>query len=249
MRIMLVSIFVFCVATASVAQQPDPQAVIDQAIEVSGGARFAGSVIEFDFRGRHFSVKHQGGAFSYTRTYADTSGRAIEDMLSNGGFYRKINGQRAELSERMQAGLPGSINSVVYFALLPYKLNDAATIKRYLGQKTIKGVSYHLVEVTFREEGGGQDWQDIFLYWIHTQHHTMDYLAYTYHVNGGGARFRAAHNIRTVEGIRFADFRNYKTAEGDSVSLEEHGRLFNEDALIKVSDVNLENVRVKLLAQ
>jgi hypothetical protein len=52
-----------------------------------------------------------------------------------------------------------------------------------------------------------------------------------------------------VEGIRFADFRNHKTAEGDRVSLEEHGRLFDEDALIKVSDVNLENARVKLLAQ
>ena len=94
-------------------------------------------MIEFDFPGQHFSVKHQGGAFSYTRTYADTSGRATEDVLSNDGFYRKINGKRTELSERMQAGLPGSINSVVYFALLPYKLNDAATIKRYLGQRTI----------------------------------------------------------------------------------------------------------------
>ena len=49
MRITLVSIFVFCVATASVAQQSDPQAIIDQAIEVSGGARFAGSVISFNY--------------------------------------------------------------------------------------------------------------------------------------------------------------------------------------------------------
>ena len=243
---LLMGIFCFGMITAFGAQPPAPQAIINQAIEVAGGARFEGSVIDFDFRGRHYAVDRLGGIFSYTRTYADTSGRSIRDVLSNDGFYREIDGERAELSERMQLGLPGSISSVTYFAFLPYKLNDAASVKRYLGQMTIKGEPYHQVEITFREEGGGPEYNDIFLYWIHTQKHTMDYMAYYYHVNGGGTRFREAHNIRTIEGLRFADFRNYKTAEGDSVALGEHGRLFDKDQLVKVSDVNLEHVEVKL---
>ena len=76
----------------------------------------------------------------------------------------------------------------------------------------------------------------------------MDYLAYLYHVNGGGARFREAHNIRTVEGIRFADYRNYK-ADSDDLPLEDYGRVFNEGGLVKVSDVNLENIKVRSIGE
>lgn len=249
MRKILSVVFVLFMITGSAAQSPDPQAIIDQAIETAGGARFDASVTDFDFRGRHYRVAREGGIFTYTRTYSDTSGNAIKDVLANDGFYREINGKRVELSDRMHAGLSGSVNSVVYFAFLPYKLNDPAAMKRYVGQRTIKGESYHLIEVKFQEAGGGQDWEDIFLYWIHTQKHTMDYLAYFYHVNGGGIRFREAHNIRTVEGIRFADYRNYKAAEADKeAALDDYGRLFNENTLIKVSDVNLEHVQVVLSA-
>ena len=74
---------------------------------------------------------------------------------------------------------------------------------------------------------------------------TMDYLAYLYHVNGGGTRFREAHNIRTIQGIRIADYRNYK-AESDALPLEEYASAFSRGELIKVSDVDLEGVQVEL---
>ncbi len=148
----------------------------------------------------------------------------------------------------MRLGLPGSVNSVVYFALLPYKLNDPAVNKRFLGESIIKGQPYQAVEVTFEQEGGGGDWNDVFVYWFHKEHRTMDYLAYLYHVNGGGTRFREAHNIRTIEGIRIADYRNYKS-ESTDLPLVEYAEAFSTDTLIKVSDVDVENVRVRLRNQ
>ena len=229
------------------APLPTPETVLEAAIQAHGGDGFDSSVIDFDFRGRHFTVVHNQGMYSYARSYTDSIGM-VRDVLYNDGFYREINGDLVVLSDRMRQFLPGSVNSVVYFALLPYKLNDPAVKKRYLGEETMNGQQYHKVEVTFRQESGGADWNDVFIYWIHKENNTMDYLAYLYHVNGGGTRFREAHNIRTVEGIRFADYRNYK-AESEDLPLEDYGRVFNEGGLVKVSDVDLENIRVKLLIE
>lgn len=227
------------------AQEPNPQRLIDACIEVHGGRRFTASVVDFDFRGRHFTVEHQSGFFSYTRTYTDSTGE-VREMLNNDGLSREVNGVRVDLPEKARKGVASVINSVVYFALLPHKLNDPAVRKRYLGESVMKGERYHRVEVTFVEEGGGEDFHDVFIYWIHQQRHTMDYLAYTYHVNGGGTRFREAVNVRTVAGLRLADYYNYKAAS-EETPLDAYEGLFQRGELAKVSDVNLENHQVRLI--
>ncbi|MBM3263934.1 MAG: hypothetical protein FJY97_10985 [candidate division Zixibacteria bacterium] len=226
------------------AQTPDPQEIVDACLRAHGGERFTTSVVDFDFRGRHFTVSHRGGLFAYTRTYTDSTGMVAE-TLHNDGCFRELNGTRIELADNTRRAVASVINSVVYFALLPHKLNDPAVRKRYLGESIIAVEPYRKVEVTFVEEGGGEDHRDVFIYWIHKQRNTMDYLAYTYHVNGGGTRFREAFNTRVVEGIRVADYHNYR-ASSEEIPLEAYEGLFQSGKLIKVSDVNMENVRVRL---
>ena len=222
----LLSMFLlFAFLTNLEFQSPDPQVIIDEVIAAHGAHLIAASEINFDFRGRHFSVTHDGGRFNYARTYTDSTGTVV-DVLRNEGFSRALNGSSVDLTERMLQFLPGSVNSVVYFALLPHKLNDPAVQKRYLGLTSIKGENYHGIEITFAQEGGGSDWSDVFIYWIHEERNTMDYLAYLYHVNGGGTRFREAHNIRTIQGIRMADYRNYK-ASSDALPLEEYAEAYS----------------------
>lgn len=75
-------------------------------------------------------------------------------------------------------------------------------IKEYVGEVTIKGEPYHKIMVTFQQVGGGKDHDNKFYYWFHKENHTLDYLAYSKF----GNRFRAAYNIRIVNGIRFADY-------------------------------------------
>jgi hypothetical protein len=157
-----------------------------------------------------------------------------------------VNGVPVALPESDALAAEGAVNSVVYFALLPYALADAAVQPRLVGADTLSGEPYDLVEVTFRPEGGGRDYQDRFVYWIHHERSTVDYLAYSYEVSGGGARFRAAYNPRTVGGVRFADYRNY-AAEPLEPPLEAMGRLFEADSLDLLSEIVLDDVRVESL--
>jgi hypothetical protein len=139
-----------------------------------------------------------------------------------------------------------SVNSVLYFALLPYGLNDAAVNKSYLGESTIKAAAYHKIKVTFKQEGGGEDFQDIFIYWVNQQTSTVDYLAYSYAEDDGvGSRFREAYNVRNVNGVRFADYVNYKY-EGSEFELADYDMAFEQEELKKLSVIELENVKVSL---
>jgi hypothetical protein len=134
----------------------------------------------------------------------------------------------------------------VYFALLPYFLGDKAAQKKYLGATTLNGEPYDKIEVSFQAEGGGKDFEDRYVYWFHRQRHTMDYLAYNYQVDGGGARFRIANNIRTVNGVRFADYLNYKPRT-DRSDIESFDQLLSQNELEEVSKVLTENVKVLVL--
>jgi hypothetical protein len=125
-------------------------------------------------------------------------------------------------------------------------LNDPAVRKRYLGEAIVKGQPYHKIEITFRKEGGGEDYRDIFIYWIHQKRNTMDYLSYQFFTDGGGMRFREVCNQRTINGIRFADYRNYKPQSG-RFELADYDRLFESGKLQEISQIILENISVKLL--
>ena len=193
----------FLLLVSACGSRVDPQAIIDRVIEKHGGAKYEDFQASFDFRGRHYVLKHQKGFFQYERHFKDESGE-IRDVLTNEGFKRYLNDKDITDTVKKTAAYARSVNSVAYFALLPYRLNDPAVNKSYLGTVVIKNQAYHKILVTFDQQGGGEDFTDEFVYWIHSDHYTMDYFAYLYYTDGGGKRFRAPINVRTVGGIRFS---------------------------------------------
>ena len=203
-------------------------------------------MVEFDFRDRHFTATRDGGRFRYERLSTDSTGADVRDVLTNDSLYREVDGERVALDEEERQGINSGVNSVVYFALLPYFLNDPAVEKRYLGEATVEGEPYEKVEVTFEEEGGGEDYQDRYVYWFHRDRHTMDYLAYSFEVNGGGTRFREAVNARTVGGVRFADYRN-GGADTLGTPIHRYDELLAADQIDPISEIVLENVEVRPL--
>ncbi len=221
----------------------DPQKIVDKAIEVHGGERFLNNTLEFDFRGRHYVSYRNGGTYQYERIWSDSTGN-YRDALNNDGFYREVNGQKVQVADTMAAKYSRSVNSVIYFALLPYGLNDAAVRKKWLGETIIRDQPYHKIEVTFAQEGGGEDHTDVFHYWIHKEKFTVDYLAYLYHTDGGGIRFREAFNPRIVNGILLQDYINYEPPT-KKASLGEMEELFRNGSLKELSRIELENVEVK----
>jgi hypothetical protein len=140
-----------------------------------------------------------------------------------------------------------SVNSVIYFACLPYGLNDHAVEKSLIGRKEINGISYYKIRVTFKEQGGGEDFQDQFIYWVNPENYNIDFLAYEYFSDGGGLRFRQAFNSREVSGIRFNDYINFKPKTDLDVNLENIDDHFIAGDLEELSRIQTENISVSIL--
>jgi uncharacterized protein DUF6503 len=221
----------------------DPQKIIDAAIAISGGEKYNHSTIEFDFRDRHYRSQRNGGTFSYERIFK-VGDSTVHDYVTNQGFERKINEQVAEVADTMKVKYTSSVNSVIYFALLPYALNDAAVIKTFLGEAVIDQKEYYKVKVTFQQDGGGEDFEDEFIYWFDKNDFTIGYMAYSYEeTDGVGLRFRKAYNPRKVNGILFLDYTNFKPKS--EVNLDSMEDLFKKGELEELSKIELINIQVQ----
>lgn len=240
-------LFLIFLSSCNNEQEKTPaEEIIDKAIDKAGGEKYEKAEIEFTFRENKYSSKRDGGLFEYTRTIRDSLGEA-RDVLTNEGF-RRFRGEREEkLPDTLKASFANSVNSVHYFVQLPYGLSAPAVQEKLVGEDSIFGEPYYEVEVTFKQEGGGTDHEDEYMYWIHQEDYSVDYLAYRFYVNEGGIRFRKAIEPRTIEGIRFVDYENYKLEEDwETVPLEDLDDLFMKGQLELVSIIETEIDEVEI---
>jgi hypothetical protein len=241
--------------SADDAPAPDPPsaaAVVDSAVAAHGGTVLDRAVVQFRFRGDRYRIRQADGRFHFRRTYTDSLERTVHDGLTNDGPYRVVDGDTVALSDAERRAVRTTVNSVSYFALLPHPLQDPAVQPSYSGRDTIDGVPYHRLRVTFQQEGGGQDWEDVFFYWFRTDSYAMDYLAYAYGLGSEetdpGTRFREAYNVRRVNGARFADYRNYTADTLRPTQMAQYPTLRAQDALELVSRIEVDSVQVRPLA-
>ena len=227
--------------TQSTPKEYDPQVLVDQAISAHG-ANFSGRKVSFDFRDRTYTLR-KGKELTYIRAWQDDSLGFVQDILINGkNFTRFQDGDSVDLDEEWTGKYARSVNSVFYFFQIPYVLNDPAAIKKYVGEFEIKGEPYLGIQVTFVEEGGGEDHEDIFIYWIHKEFSTVDFFAYSYITDGGGVRFRESINRRKAGGLLVQDYINYKADKG--TPLQTLPDLFDQGELEELS--RIENTKVKV---
>lgn len=238
---LLVIALLVCIDTAN-AQDERAQDIIDKAIETHGGDRYDNLHVSFTFRKKDYRIKLNQGLYEYSRSFTDANGE-VYDLLNNEGFTRTVNGESVTLSEKDKSKYTEALNSVCYFTLLPRGLNDPAVKKSMIGINKINGVKYHVVHVSFNEEGGGVDFEDQFVYWINQETHTVDFLAYSYKVNGGGVRFREAIDATEIEGIRFQNYINYKH-EDKTITPDSLPFYYVQGQLKKLSEIKNENVKV-----
>lgn len=223
------------------------QTIVDKAIAVAGGDLYERAEIQFRFRENVYSSKREEGLYELTRTISDSLGIA-RDVLTNEGLERFREGEQVQLQDSMKTKYANSVNSVHYFVQLPYGLNAPAVQKELIGKDSIKGAPYYEIKVTFAEEGGGADHEDEYMYWIHQEDYTVDYLAYRFYVDGGGIRFREAYNPRQIEGLRFVDYYNYKLeANWEDQDLGGLDDLFEKDSLEFLSNIQTEIESVEIL--
>ena len=226
-----------------VACQPQNpgQTIINQSIAAHGNDAWQGKRISFDFRKFHLVLEQQGGQFRYERTYTDSAGTPIRDILTNNSFTRFRNNKPQTLDTAQIGKYSRAVNSVAYFVLLPFKLVDPAVRADVVGESKLDGQTYDKVRVRFQSEGGGKDYADTFFYWFNRQTHTLDYLAYSEE----GPRFRKAVNPKVVGGIRFQDYINYKGDEKDTTSVGQYDKRYEAHQLPELSRIEQTNIRVE----
>jgi hypothetical protein len=226
--------------------------IVADARRVHGSAVLDTAQVRFAFRGDCYRLTPGPNGRTVTRVFRDTvQGETgplavpLTESLGPEGVTTRF--PRGPLhrppTDAEKRAVETRLNSVAYFAGLPYNLADPAVRLRRLPDATIRGEPYHSVEVTFEQQGGGRDWEDRFVYWFHRTRHTLDYLAYRYHTDGGGTRFRVATDPRTVGGVRWQDYENYAdTTLG--ARIEAYPEHLGAPTLRRVSDVRLEHVEV-----
>lgn len=244
---MIRSLLPLCVLLLSVlaACQPENPAktLIEQAVAAHGGDAYQNKRISFDFRQYHLVLEQSDGKFRYERTYTDSSGTPVREVLTNESFARSLSGKPQQLDTAQAGKYSRAVNSVAYFALLPFKLIDPAVQSDVVGESQIDGQLYDKVRVQFGAEGGGKDHGDVFFYWFNRVTHTMDYLAYS----EGGPRFRKAVNPQTVGGIRFQDYINYQGENQDTTSVVTYDRRYEARQLPVLSTIEQKNIRVEAM--
>lgn len=217
------------------------QSIVDNAIAVSGDSLYKTKKMSFDFRNKKYVLLQENGKRIMKRIFKQDS--TIVTDVKAAKFTRLVNDSVVAVADSTARKYDNAINSVFYFALLPYGLNDAAVKKEYLGEVTIKSKQYYKVKVTFSEANGGDDFEDTYLYWFNKETAKPDYLAYKFFVNGGGMRFRVAYNERYVNGIRFVDYENYKP-KSESMNILEIDKMFQNNELELLSKIELDNIIV-----
>lgn len=240
MRVLISFLLLFSFAISKVqAQKLTADDIVNKAIKKHGGKKYRKAFYSFDFRKHHYTAKRDKSNFIYTRQLINDP--STVDFLENGSFKRVTNKKNQSLDEKKKKAYSNSINSVNYFVFLPYFLNDDAVHKELVGKTSIKDNEYYQIRVTFDAEGGGDDHDDVYMYWINTNTFEMDYLAYSFHVNGGGVRFRASFNKRSIGGILFQDYVNFKADK--NASLTDLPQLYEKGLLKELSKIETKNIK------
>jgi len=244
-----------CTPSASGPQgDADALELVERVRERHGVHVLDNAEVTFSFRGTPFTVRRDGSKFRYARTVTDDAGRQLEEVVDNTGVHRFVDGAEVELDEAEAGRLMTAVNSVAYFALLPYSLTDSAVRVRALGPDSVGGQAYDRLEATFAQEGGGTDWDDRYVYWLRQPDAIMDYLAYSYAVTPGdtsrnetGTRFREVLGTQDVAGVRFQNYRNLTADSIGPRDLERFGELYDAGQTWTISDIILDSIRVQPL--
>ena len=200
--------------------------------------------IAFSFRDRLYTVDKQGGTYTYTRAFTDSTGSAVRDILTNQGLQRYRDGQLAPLTPEDSTAFVGSVNSVRYFFMLPYGLQDPAVNAELRDTVTIAGRVYDRLKVTFDREGGGTDYDDEYNYLFNRENGELDYLAYNFAVEEGGLRFRQAINKRRIGGVLVQDYVNYGV-DGDDRAIDPAVDRYLSGELPELSRIENREVRIE----
>ena len=240
----LIVVFIIVLSFISCSEQDNLTAeqIIEKSIQNYGGEAVFNSDIKFSFRDKNYRALYQNNTYQLERSYNDSS-NIIKDILTNNNFTRTINDSVVNLSQEWIDKYSNSINSVIYFFRVPFHLNDEAVNKELIGTSSINDINYYKIKVWFNQAGGGEDFSDVFVYWINQNNYNVDYFAYSYKTSGGGKRFREMINPRRVNKLLVTDYINYEPKD-TSIAIENFDNYFEQGGMKELSRIENKDVKV-----
>lgn len=137
-----------------------------------------------------------------------------------------------------------ALGQVLFFATFPHHLRYPAITTEFIGVDTLEGRSYYRVGVAFLQTISGYAPEDRYVCWINDQDFTLDYLAFSFERNGGGARFFKALTRQEAGGLLFSAYQAYLPPDGN-VDLAGFGQLYLQNRLQFAARVEHNNLLVK----
>lgn len=238
----------YCAVSCADSAQLTEEQIIDKCYTAAGSHLAENATIKFDFRDRSYEVTRNHGLFEMTRYTYISEDSVWMDRYHNYGFQRFLNDSMVSISDSAAKKYQAAINSVIYFFSLPMGLKDAAVNASLLEETKIDGADYYKLKIWFDETGGGEDHDDVYIYWVNKQDFSADYLAYSFKTEGGGMRFRKAINPRILSGIRVVDYLNYAPTE-PNINIEQLDKAYMKDSLTLISEIENDNVSISLIKE
>jgi len=219
--------------------------IVRRSIEFHGGTAFESSLIEMKLCSGSgcydLTVWSDGGLYRHRVAGPVRAGhRDVE--VTNDTLRHWQDGVEVELTAADEQRLRDWAAARIYFALLPYRLNDPSVRQLDQGLEQWGERVLHRVKVTFRA-GSSTDAEDEFLYWFDPETARLEQFAYSFQGSPGGLRFRPLLNYRRVGGILFFDQENLGI-DADGLSIDLVDPEYVERSMRPISTVRLEDITV-----
>ena len=232
-------------ASSASAEKVERLEIVDRAIAHHGGRVFTDSEMRFELCSKSgcsaIRTRVEGGLFDHEVSGSVSAGERWVRITNDTVEWRE-NGESQPVDAEREQGLRDWVMARIYFALLPFRLNDPGVYKEDLGLEEWGGQRLHKVKVTFTP-GSSTHAQDEYLYWFDPESGHLELFAYSYATSGGGLRFRRTFDHRTIGGVRFFDQENHGV-EGADLSVDLVTPEYVESAMRHVSTIRLDKIQV-----
>jgi hypothetical protein len=229
---------------------PGRAEIVARAIEHHGGEVYARSETSLELCSRSgcysMRVRTDGGIYRH-EVSGPFRGRRRTVVADNETVSVSLDGERLPVTEGSGQALRDWATARIYFAFLPYRLDDPSVVQQDLGLETWHGRRLHKVKVSF-VAGSSTDASDEYLYWFDPVTARLEQFAYSFEGSPGGLRYRRLSNYRRVGGILFFDQSNLGV-EGAGLSVDQITPEFVEERMRAVSEVRLRNLEVKPVSE
>ncbi len=224
--------------------------IVDRAIAHHGGEIYTSSETRMSLCSKsgcaRLATITDGWEYEYEVTARSGDGER-RVRITNDTVEQWIDGEPVEVAPERLQPLRDGVMARVYFAFLPYRLNDPSVLKQDLGVEDWAGRTLHRVRVTF-VPGSSTDAEDVFLFWFDPASARLEQFAYSFTRGEGGLRFRRAFNYRRVGGILFFDQENLGV-DGPGFDVDDIDPDFVERRMSRVSTVELHDLDVRRLRE